>query len=55
MNYKQRDALSFFCKVEDVIDAPHDEPGEICEVLPPGIGRLRRGEHFSVFKTEHAF
>ncbi|KAJ8019930.1 Hemocyanin AA6 chain [Holothuria leucospilota] len=55
MNNKQRDALSFFCQVEDdVATAPHGGPGEICEVLPPGIGRLRRGKHFSVFKKEHA-
>ncbi|KAJ8019067.1 Hemocyanin AA6 chain [Holothuria leucospilota] len=53
MNSKQNDVLSFFDNFEAA--APASAPGAfIREVLPPNIGRLARGEHFSVFKREHA-
>lgn len=51
MNSKQSDCLSFFSKFEAPAPAP---AAFIREVLPTNIGRLARGEHFSVFKREHA-
>lgn len=55
MSSKQSDVLSFFDNFKASAKTSHDEKLlQSIEVLPFHAGRLARGEHFSIFKEDHA-